>query len=505
MLRRPAPSARAPLALLSLSLVALTAVGCGERDPEENCRLWSNNQAGWQEMGKFVADTANPVDARARCLVILAESGQPSQVRSVLAKAPDKPGLGSAVREAMAKLLKDPNDKLQGYAKAVLFDIANDMDEAEKKKTLQLVADWAFSDLSPDDAAQRVVDKLSRRIRPDELEALGDAGIKGGEIMLSKGIEKDGVLTYLQMRGDNPEAHAAIVHGLRRYHGMSKKIKITEAQLGFLQRTNHPDALVYLAELYERLSKSDHPDDERLASLCAALVSDGVFEQKSFKPDVKKAWPKLEPVMERYLERENADDRWMAASLLVKHEGVKGLQTALAKLPDDGNYGNSDFAVNDVKMVMTDFCEKDVKPLGEDKVLPILAKSLKSERLIEAIVAIRCALAFESAKADELLATVDDKANRIVDPIVVPQSASEVTVYDLAVAARDIITFVKATDEALAKKEIDAETAKWRKFYARFSFERKNAHKRREKDVLTEYATSRAAAKVERDKKKAAK
>ena len=42
---------------LGIALMAtLTFSACGERDPEESFALWSNNEAGWAEIGKYISD-----------------------------------------------------------------------------------------------------------------------------------------------------------------------------------------------------------------------------------------------------------------------------------------------------------------------------------------------------------------------------------------------------------------------------------------------------------------
>ena len=167
---KPLSSVSAPaLALLLVLTVALS--GCFKKDPEENFNLWSNNQAGWVQMGKFVADPNNEQALRVRALEVLTLNGHPSQVMSVVEKAADKEKLLVSLRDLLNKTLKNPNEKLARYAKQVLFEMIGGMPEAEKTKTRQLIADWAFGDMSHDDQAKMVAEKLGRRMRPEEIEA----------------------------------------------------------------------------------------------------------------------------------------------------------------------------------------------------------------------------------------------------------------------------------------------------------------------------------------------
>ena len=491
----PAPSHHLNSLLARLALVGLLAAGaagCQKGDPDENFRLWSNNEAGWEEMANYVADRGNDAKLRTRALeVLIDDGGQPSQAIRVASKAPDKVELLLALQPALQKMLENPNIKKQGHAKRVLFDMLGVLPEDKKTSTRKLIAKWAFGDLSVDDSAARITEKLGQRLRPEEIEALGDEGVAGAEIMLGKAVARDGVVAYLQAL-KTPAAKAALINGMRRYHKI-KNVKVTEGDLAAIQSTDSVDGLSYFLELYERLLPSQHPDDKAAASLAISAAIQWTEKAES-KPQIKAAFDaKLKPIFERLLTGQNADDRWWASQMLVDYDLVPGLKEALAKLPDDGNYGQANFAQNDVKMMITDLCQKDVKALGNDAVRPVLEAALKSTRLIERIVAVRCLTALGDDPSLALLRNYDKKDNHIVDPIIVPQTRRDVTVSELAASGVEIVEYQRATDKLAAEGKVDAETAKWRKHYAGYSFERRGK-------ALVSFAEERAAEKIAKAK-----
>jgi len=473
-------------------LVVAGASGCQKADPDENFRLWSNNEAGWDEMANYVADRGNDAKLRTRALeVLIDDGGQPSQALRVASKAADKTELLVALQPALQKMLENPNIKKQGHAKRVLFDMLTVLPEDKKASTRKLIAKWAFGDLSPDDSAARITEKLGQRLRPEEIEALGEEGVAGAEIMLGKAVARDGVVAFLQAL-KSPAAKAALIGGMRRYHKI-KNVKVTEGDLAAIQSTDSVDGLCYFLELYERLLPSTHPDDKAAASLAISAAIQWTEKPES-KVQIKAAFDsKLKPIFERLLVGQNADDRWWSAQMLVSYARVPGLTEALAKLPDDGNYGQATFAQNDVKMMITDLCQKDIKGLGNDAVRPVLEASLKSARLIERIVAIRCLTALGDDPSLTLLRAYDKKDNRIVDPVIVPQTRSQVTLAELAAAGVEIVEYQRATDKLAAEGKVDADTAKWRKHYAGYSFERRGK-------ALIGFAEERATEKVAKAK-----
>ncbi len=485
------------LTLSMLLAVAIAMGGCFEKDPEENFNLWSNNQAGWVQMGKFVADKKNDAAIRTRALEVLTLNGHPSQVLQVAEKAPDKDVLLLDLRGRLAKALKNPNEKLARYAKQVLFELVNALPEKEKDPTRKIIADWAFGDLSHDDQAQMVAEKLGRRMRPEEIEALGKEGVKGGEIMLSKGVARMEVLTFLS-GVKTEESKLALVNGLRRYHKAHKNVKVTNAELGALQGTKHLEGLLYFMELYERLGESEHPDDKQASSLAIAAAMEWLESEDGKKMLKKHYKERFKPLAERFLVRKNCDDRWWAAQTLIHMEGVDGLQTTLQKLPDDTNYGLEEFAHNDFKMMLTDLCLKDLTKLDQAKVRQVLLTSLKSKRVIERIFAIRCLIADDSEEAWKAIKKYNKRDNLIIDPIIVPPVGEEVTISELAAVALDIMKYHAELTKLEKKGKISANDVKWRLFYADYSFDRKGKK-------LREYAEKRAAEKIARDKAKAAK
>ncbi len=496
--RSTSPALRTWIARTSVAIIcvggALQLSSCGKGDPDENFRLWSNNEAGWEEMQTFVADKNNDIKARARALEILTdEGGHPGEAVRIAQKAPDKVEVMLALQPALQKMLENPNTKKQGYGKRVLFDMMAVLPADKKSSTQEILAKWAFGDLKVDDSPARIKEKLEQRIRAEEIEGLGTAGVHGAEIMLSKGISRDGVMAYL-LGVNTPESHAALINGLRRYHSI-KNVKVSEGDLAAIQKSDCIEGFLYWIELYQKLSSSQHPDDKAAASQ-AIVVAIQWSEKEPNKAKIKAAWAtQIKPVIDKLLTGPNCDDRWWSAQLLLQYTGVDGLKQVLAQLPDDKNYGQQEFANNDVKLQLTDLCKNEIKGLGVDVTRPLLLTSLKSGRLIEKIVAIRCLAALGDDASLAALRGVDKKENLIVDPIIVPQDAERVTVYDLAQAAADVVEFVRSVDKQAAEGTIDQPTAKARTFYATYSFERQGKK-------LTAYAETRAAEKVAKDKAK---
>lgn len=479
----------------ALALAAGLVVGCGNKDPRENFELWSNNEAGWQQIQTYVKDANNPMDLRALSLEILTQSGHPSKASQIAASADDKEAIFVAMRPALEKLLQSPNEKLQLNAKQVLFDSMSKISEAEQIKTREILAQWGMGDFSHDEATAALADKLGKRLRPDEIEKLGPAGVKGAEVLLGKAIAKNEVLTFLQSV-DTPEAKQAIVAGLRRYHKSSSKVKVTSVELGFVQRTKHLDGLLYFFELYERLSTAEHPDDKNAGNMAIAAAVQWSDEEDGRKLVVDN-WDKLAPIFEKLLAGPNCDLRWWSVTQFTRVEKEKGLAKGLRGLPDDANYGQAEHALNDVKLQITDLCTKDASTIDKAVTRPIFIASLSTERYIERIVAVRCLMVDGSDEARAALTTFIDsrkklKEEAVIDPLIVPPVAENFTLTELAKVAVELVDYRRAVDKDLADAKITAKQAEFRKLYANFSFDRKGK-------ALAEFAESMAEDKIKRD------
>ena len=483
-----------PLAWLLVAMLVLG--GCGEKDQEENFNLWSNNQAGWSEMGRFVADANHPVDLRARALEVLALNGHPSQVPQVVATAKDKDKVVLALRDKLAKVLKNPNEKMARYAKQVMFETIESLPEAEQAKTRKIIANWAFGDISFDDQAKMVAEKLGRRMAPEEIVSLKDEGVRGASIMLAKSVARDQAMFFLKTL-NTEKAKLGLIDGLRRYHKAHKNVKVTEVELAAVQHTKHLEGVLYFMEIYEHIGESEHPEDKQASSLAIAAAMEWLGSDTG-KKLIKENWDKrFKAFAQRFLVRSNCDDRFWGAQVLVENNGVDGLKEVLAKIPDDKKYGQEEFANNDVKMMITDFCQKDLAKIDKVKARELFLNALDSKRIIERIFAIRCLLVVSDPTSEKRLKKYGKKDNFIVDPVIVPQAGEDVTVSDLAAVAYDILKYGKELDKLHRKGKISAADVKWRKAYAGFNFERSG------KD-LREYAESRANAKVAKDQAKAA-
>jgi hypothetical protein len=426
---------------------------------------------------------------------VLVQAGQPSVAGQLAKRIADKDKVYVALRPGLEKMLRGPVEKQSLHAKTLLFESLNHLDAAEQAKTRAVLADWAFGDFSLDDPTNVLTEKLGKRLSPDEIERLGAAGIKGAEIMLSKAIAKNDVMAFLQAL-DTPEAKVALVNGLRRYHQANKKARVTEAELGFLQRTKHIEGLLYFFELYERLKTSEHPDDDRAAKMAIAAAVQWVDDEAG-KKVIKESWDRLKEIVNKLLVGEKCDLRWWAAVQIVLAEGADGLKRALATLPDDTNYGQEEFALNDVKLMITDFCTKETSSVAVAVKRPLFIASLASERYIERIVAIRCLAADGSEEARKALVDFAEarkklKEEKVIDALIVPQHAEGITLTDLAQISVEIIDYGRELDKLAAEGKLTAKQAEYGKLYAGFSFDRKGK-------ALREFAETRAAAKLEKE------
>lgn len=500
------------LALAACCALTLGATACGKDDPEEQFRLWCNNEAGWTEIGNYVANKDNDLKLRVRALELLAIDGHPSEVMKATEKAPDREKVFQALQPLMFKLLQDGNPKRQGYGKRVLFEMIKEggVGPAQAKEIRSGVAKWAFGDLSHDSTAEAVKEKMKDRLIPTEIEALGSEAAAGAEIMIGKGISKAELVAFL--RGLNtPESKSAIIGGLRRYH-MGKKVKITDQDLGAIQWVDNFESYVYLLELYRRFSGEGkvHPDDKQAAELAIRVAVEWTDPaDKSKKPEeleklkkdryaqIKAGWDRAGPLMDQLLKAKNCDDRWYAAQILVAVQGAKGLQTVLADLPADENYGQSEYSSQDTKMMLSDLCIHEVKDLGAETARPVLAAALTSAKApIARVVAARCLAVFGDAQSVAALKSFDKKdplANYGVQPIIVSEDAA--TLADVVQASLDTVQYCADVDKQAAEGKIDAKFAGLLRKYATYSVYRKGA-------ALSKFAEERAKEKVEKDKAK---
>jgi hypothetical protein len=348
---------------------------------------------------------------------------------------------------------------------------------------------------------------LGQRVSVQEIAALGDDGVQGAEIMLSKGIKRDEIINLLQEQ-KTPAANVALINGLRGYHSLKDgKVKIGEGDLVAIQKTDSVEGFLYYIELYQKRIKSSHPDDQAAAKNAIAAAADwweggeGSKAKDANRAKVKAGWAQVKPAMEAFLLVDNCEDRWMAAQVLAYGDGVVGVQHVLEKIPNDENYTNGSLASTDVKLQITGWCNEDAKPLGADKLLPVYKKSLQSQRLFERVLATRCLLALgDDASLETLKAVAADKKDVInnlayvdranaanpkpandpaktwaVDAMIAPPEASKVTVRMLAEIAVDTIGYQRQVDKDQAEGKVDAATAKKRKLMAGGSFDRKGA------------------------------
>ena len=500
-------------ALAGLSLMA--HAGCSKADPEDNFRLWMNNEAGFQELTAYVIDKANDANLRGRALEILvAEGGQPSQVMATVEKAPDRQELLLALQPKMIKLMQNGSVKQKSHGKMVLFLILKDgkLPEPRAVELKKQLADWAFGDFKHEMDIEALRTALKEKVTPEDIEVLGAYAIPGIEVMLGKGVSRGELVAFLRNHS-TPEAKKALVAGLRRYHA-GKNVKISEDDLGAIQATDSLDGYIYFLELYRRFAdvQKPHPDDKRAADLAirVALQWTDPEDPKKKPEEVEKlkqerfealrgAWDRVGPLMDQLLAGRNCDDRWYATQMLISLQGAKGLTTALEKLPDDTNYGQEEFAANDAKKMMVDLCLHEIKALGADTARPILEATLKSSpRAVARVLAARCLAVFGDPASLAVLKAFDKKdpiGAKNVQPIIVTDIA--VSVGDIVQASADTIDYCALVDKAAAEGKVDAATAKFRKNYAMYSFYRKGKE-------LAKFADEMAAEKVERDKAKAA-
>lgn len=505
--------ATAVAALAGLSL--MVQVGCGKADPEDNFRLWMNNEAGWQELANFVADKGNDAKVRGRALEILvAEGGQPSQVMVAVEKAPDRQELLLALQPQMLKLMQNGSVKQKSHAKIVLFAILKEgkLPEPRAVELKKQLAEWAFGDFKHEMDIEALKTALKERVTPEDIEVLGAYSIPGIEVMLGKGVSRGELVAFLRNQ-NTPEAKKALVAGLRRYHS-GKNIKISGDDLGAIQNTDSLDGYIYLLEVYRRFADAEkpHPDDKLAADLAIRVALEWTDPQdakkkpeelEKLKQDrfeaLKGAWDRVGPLMDQLLAGRNCDDRWYATQMLISLQGAKGLAAALEKLPDDTNYGQEEFAANDAKKMIVDLCLNEIKGLGADAARPVLEATLKSSpRAVARIVAARCLAVLGDPASLAVLKAFDKKdpiGAKNVQPVIVTDMP--ISVGDIVQASVDTIDYCTAVDKAAAEGKVDAAAAKFRKNYAMYSFYRKGKE-------LAAFAEEMAADKVERDKAKAA-
>ncbi|MBM4342661.1 MAG: hypothetical protein FJ100_04710 [Deltaproteobacteria bacterium] len=498
-------------ALTALAVAVFSVSACGKPEPEDNFRLWMNNEAGWEEMSRYVADKNNDFKLRAKALEILvAEGGQPSQVLPISEKAPDRVELLAALEAPMFQALQGGGPKKQGHAKTLLMQMIKEgkLSPAKVAELKKKVAAWAFEGLTPDTPVDAVLAKLKDRIAPEEIEALDVEAIGGAEVMLSKGIAKTDIVTFLKGL-KTPEANRALVNGLARYQKMKvngKEIAVKEEDLAAIQATDSIEAFLYFLDTYLRLETSTHPDDERSAKLAIQVAIDWE-DVPANKDKIKTAFALVAPFVEKLLVSKNCDDRWLAAGYLATYKGAEGVKQALAKLPDDDYYGKgNEFGSNDSKLELTRLCANRIKPLGIDGVRPTFEGALKgSPRLIERVIAARCLLALGDPASVAALKAFDNKdpmGAKPVQQLIV--SPDPMTLLDLVTIAAEGADYAKSVDEQASKGAIDAATAKMLQMYAGYSFHRhlkdlqtfaeESVKERKEKDAQKAGAAAPAAA-----------
>lgn len=435
----------------------------GDRGRQEAFAAWRTSPEGLTALARYVKDATHAPAYRAQALAAATTGEGSAKVLELGRKAADWPAVAQALWPLLTEVLKKPAAEQpppgdpQPKARAVLLAMANDKGEGSALRDLdanaaaqvkKAVADWALAGLA-DLPADRVRALAEHRLASGDLLRLDGFDAPAAGAWIAADVRRHEAARAL-VKAATPASLGALLSGYRRLyaHGVQPDAEDLEI-LGGGERA---ETLLLLLDVHLVLERSDEPAAVQATSATIATIRAAfarLAEHGTLQPghtDLVTLFDKFEPHLEMLLAQRNADDRWWAATQLVKVRGVEGLRKVLAGMAADDHYRDPKFHAEDTRRALAGFAQDVVAPLGQAEVQPQLFAALAGNLPMAKVIAVKSLEALGDDASLAALKTYGDETD-VAALLDVP---GPLLLRDMAVAAVDVRRYFREIDDAVA-------------------------------------------------------
>ncbi len=438
-----------------------------DADREALFTLWAAGEGGEKAIARFAADTSHTPAVRAALLDRLRSGPHVAKALAYGAKASDWPAVAAVLVERLLPLLRDDALDEARSAKSMLLDLlaptsgASPVEETLRQRAAAQLVGWAFAGVGVDSGTAAVKELVTPRLQESDLSRLGPSAITGLESLVSADVFREAAALALIGLGDGASVRA-LVRAYRRVL-VVRRVLPSKRDLELLSRVPDAQTALVLFDCHALLELADREqegtaDSEATAARATARKATmatlrGVVDAMSTATAQEAGGSRgsvldrdirhLQAHLEALLEFRDADDRWWAATLLVRHKGGEGLRIALTGLSDDQRYADPAWHTVPVQQQILGLCEAEIAPLGAAVVRPQLFAALAGGTRIAKILAVTTIRIWGDDDSINALRTHQDPAD--VAGVLGLDRPTSIT--DLAKAAVDANRLIRKWDE----------------------------------------------------------
>lgn len=488
-----------------LRVLVGTDAEMGEAGRKDAFSRWPQSPDGRVALGRFVRDPSHQAVFRARALAALALSAASTETQALGRHAPDwRDAVAPALRPLLLAQMHTMADKtagdeglaLPGRARAILLGMANDRDskgqwldgdDATADTVREAVARWAFAGLETTTPGETVRTQAGLRLAEGDVPRLGAFAHPGLEHWLAANFRRhEAALALVEaMRPAAADAKpvplpepstaatlpvraravadvalplgpdaalTALVQGYRRLFG--QRVAPDDRDLELLAKADRPETLLLLLDVHALHEASDDAGSQQATAATMRTIRAWLQRLEDAKA-LGGLVDRLEAHLENLLALRNADDRWLAARLLVQHRKASGLRRVMAGLADDDHYSAARFRTVDPKQALGRFARDVVAPLGLADVQPSMLAALAGNRPVGKVIAVTVLKALGDDGSIAALRTHNDDT----DVAHVLELPGPLTVRDIAQAAVDVWAYLREVREAVQAGTLATEVA----------------------------------------------
>ncbi len=505
---RPALDARCPRLVLRDVSGAVTRVLIGS-DSEmgdagrlDAFSLWAHNASAIGALRHYVQDQSHAAVYRAQALALAAQGPLAGHVLELGRGAADWRVVAKDLWPLLTRVLKqaplaaqaanwatDPQPSVRSVLLPMATDMAagptrSDLNDDDAISVQKAVADWAFVDVDTKADSAQVRALALHRLGDGDLLKLGPLVAPAAEHLLAADVRRHEAAQAL-IQVAMPEATHALLQGYRRL--FASGVLPDAEDLRALATVHSPLAVLLLLDVHEVLEKSDDPKDvAATAGLMATIAGelDRLGRQSKLEPgqsDLATLYDSLEAHLQRLLGLRNADDRFLAARLLIKFGQTRGLRKVLTAMASDEHYRLGQFHKEDVKLELAQLAQEYVVPIGVDQARPHLLAALAGNLPMGKVIAIKALEAFGDDASVAALKTYGDETD--VSPLL--DLPGPFTLHEMAACAVDVLKLYREIDTAQQAGQLSADLGRQ---YKQFAFQSVDLADRRLRSELQQKA-----------------
>ncbi len=446
-----------------------------DADREALFQFWGKGEGGEKAIARFAADTSHAPAVRAALLDRLRQGPHRAKTLALGAKASDWRAVATVLVERLLPLLRDEALDEARSAKAMLLDLlapttgTSPLEEPVRQRAAAQLVTWAFAGVGVDSGTAAVQELVTPRLEEGDLPRLGPSAITGLEALVSADVFREAAALALIGLGDGASVRA-LVRAYRRVL-VVRRVLPSKRDLELLARVPDAQTALVLLDCHALLELADREqegtaDSEATATRAQARKATmatlrGVIDAMSTATTQEAGGSRgsvldrdirhLQAHLEALLEFRDADDRWWAATLLVRHKGGEGLRIVLTGLSDDQRYVDPAWHTVPVQQQILGLCEAEIAPLGAAVVRPQLFAALAGGTRIAKVLSVATIRIWGDDDSITALRTHQDPAD--VASVLGLDRPTSVT--DLAKAAVDANRLIRRWDEEARAGRMD--------------------------------------------------